>query len=368
MAEETKKAEEKRAGEVGRAAPEGAVPPVKPAEKRAAESPAPRFEAASSPHLHSSATVGSIMWTVFIALLPAAAVGVYYFGLPGLTVLTASVLGCILVEAAWQRITGQEISVGDGSAALTGLLLGMNVPPASPLWMVLVGCLVAIFIAKQIFGGLGYNPFNPALVARIFLLISFPVQMTTWTAPSPFFSWGTDAVTTATPLSEVKMELMTKGTALAAENFNLLDGLMGNIPGSAGATAVLALTLGGLFLLVRGIITWHIPESMIGSVALVSWLCNSINPAVFPGPGFQLFTGGLVIGAFFMATDYVTSPVSPKGMLIFGAGCGLLTIIIRYWGGYPDGVAFAILLMNMCVPLIDQYTQPRVFGEVKGRA
>ncbi len=341
-------------------------------EKAVVEKPSilapPEYEAASSPHLHSGATVSSIMWTVFAALLPAAVVGVYYFGLPGLTVLAGSVLGCMAVEAAYQKITGQEVTVSDGSAALTGLLLGMNVPPSSPLWMVLVGSLAAVYIAKQVFGGLGYNPFNPALVARVFLLISFPVQMTTWTKPVPFFASGVDAVTTATPLGEVKMELMTKGTALAAQNFNALDGLMGSIPGSAGETSALALALGGLFLMFRGIITWHIPVSFIASVAAVSWVCSMINPAVYPGPTFQVLTGGLIIGAFFMATDYVTSPVSPKGMLIFGTGCGLLTIIIRYWGGYPEGVSFAILLMNMCVPLIDMYTQPRVFGEVKRRA
>ncbi len=308
------------------------------------------------------------MWTVFFALLPAAAVGVYYFGIPGLTVLAGSVLGCMAFEAAWQKILGQEVSVSDGSAALTGLLLGMNIPPSSPVWMVLVGSLVAVVIAKQVFGGLGYNPFNPALVARVFLLISFPVQMTAWTAPEPFFASGADAVTTATPLGVVKMELMTKGTALSAMEFDPLAGLMGNIPGSAGETSALALALGGLFLIFRGIITWHVPVSFIGSVLAVSWICNAVNPTVYPGPVFQLLTGGLVIGAFFMATDYVTSPVSPKGMLLFGTGCGLLTIVIRYWGGYPEGVSFAILLMNMCVPLIDMYTQPRVFGEVRGNA
>lgn len=340
------------------------TPPPRPAPKKEPVLPAPQFEAASSPHLHSGASVGSIMWTVFFALLPAAAVGVYFFGIPGLTVLAGSILGCIAVEAVYQKMLGQDVTVSDGSAALTGILLGMNIPPSSPLWMVLTGSVVAVVVAKQVFGGLGYNPFNPALVARVFLLISFPVHMTTWTAPAPFFALGADAVTTATPLGEVKMELMTKGTALAAEHFNAVGALMGNIPGSAGETSALALALGGLFLMFRGIITWHIPLSFFGSVAAVSWICNAINPAVYPGPTFQLLTGGLVIGAFFMATDYVTSPVSPRGMLIFGTGCGLLTIIIRYWGGYPEGVSFAILLMNMCVPLIDMYTQPRVFGEV----
>lgn len=338
------------------------------AARKAAIIKPPEFEVASSPHQHSGASIHSIMWTVVAALLPAAAVGVYYFGWPALRVLIAATVGSMAVEAVYQRIMKQDVTVTDGSAALTGLLLGMNLPPSSPLWMVLVGCFVAVYIAKQIFGGLGYNPFNPALVARVFLLISFPVQMTRWSLPVPFFSSASDAVTAASPLGEVKMELMTKGTALAAQKMNLLDALMGNIPGSAGETSALALVLGGLFLIWRRIITWHIPVSFLVSVAAVAALCNAIDPSRFPGPGFQLLTGGLLIGAFFMATDYVTSPVSPKGMLIFGAGCGLLTIVIRYWGGYPEGVSFAILLMNMCVPLIDTYTQPRVFGEVKSRA
>ncbi|MFC1657594.1 RnfABCDGE type electron transport complex subunit D [Candidatus Moduliflexota bacterium] len=369
MVETGKTPQEGTAGaEGGQAAGSAAAPPPKPPPKKETGIPAPSFEAASSPHLHSGASVGSIMWTVFFALVPAAAVGVYFFGLPGLTVLAGSILGCLAVEAAYQKILGQDITVSDGSAALTGLLLGMNMPPSSPLWMIVTGSVVAVVIAKQVFGGLGYNPFNPALVARVFLLISFPVHMTTWTSPAPFFPLGVDALSSATPLGEVKMELMTKGTALTAENFDALGALIGNIPGSAGETSALALALGGLFLMYRGIITWHIPLSFIGSVAAVSWICNAINPAVYPGPTFQLLTGGLVIGAFFMATDYVTSPVSPRGMLVFGTGCGLLTIIIRYWGGYPEGVSFAILLMNMCVPLIDMYTQPRIFGEVKNHA
>jgi len=367
--ENGKRTEEGSAGSgQGETAAPGGTPPAKAPPKGPAGLPAPQFEAASSPHLHSGASVGSIMWTVFFALLPAAAVGVYFFGLPCLTVLAGSILGCIAVEAVYQKILGQEVTVSDGSAALTGLLLGMNIPPASPLWMVLAGSVVAVVVAKQVFGGLGYNPFNPALVARVFLLISFPVQMTTWMAPVPFFPFGADAVSSATPLGEVKMELMTKGTALAADSFNALDALMGNIPGSAGETSALALVLGGLFLMWKRIITWHIPVSFIATVTAVSWLCHSLNPTVYPGPTFQILTGGLIIGAFFMATDYVTSPVSPKGMLLFGAGCGFFTIVIRYWGGYPEGVSFAILLMNMCVPLIDMYTQPRVFGEVKSGA
>lgn len=328
----------------------------------------PEYQVASSPHQHSGASIHSIMWTVFAALLPAAAVGTYYFGWAGLRVLVLCTAAAMIVEALYQKATGHEITVSDGSAAVTGLLLGMNLPPASPAWMVVVGAFVAVFIGKQVFGGLGYNPFNPALVSRVFLLISFPVQMTTWSKPSPFFSSGTDAVTAASPLGEVKMELLTKGTALAAQKLSLVDALMGNIPGSAGETSALALLIGGLFLIRRKIITWHIPLSFLATVMAISALCNSLDPSRYPGPSFNLLTGGLIIGAFFMATDYVTSPVSPKGMLLFGFGCGFLTMAIRYWGGYPEGVSFAILLMNMCVPLIDTYMQPRVFGEVKSRA
>jgi electron transport complex protein RnfD len=344
-----------------------AVPPA-PAAARPAEPPAPLFEAASSPHLTAGDSVPAIMWTVVAALLPAAAVGVFYFGLPALAVLVTATAGCVACEALIQRLLGRPVTVSDGSAALTGLLLGMNLPPASPAWMVVAGCAVAIFLGKLVFGGLGFNPFNPALVARVFLLISFPVQMTTWSPPIGLFTAAPDAVTAATPLGEVKMELLTKGTALAAGGVSVLDGLVGRLPGSAGETSVLALTLGGAFLLWRGIITWHIPASFLGSVAALAALLNLADPARFPGAGFHLVTGGLVLGALFMATDYVTSPVTPRGMLIYGAGCGSLTWLIRSFGGYPEGVSFAILLMNMLTPLIDTYTRPRVFGEDRRRA
>jgi electron transport complex protein RnfD len=334
----------------------------------AAPAPLPLFEAAPSPHLIAGDSVPSIMWTVVAALLPAAAVGVFYFGVPALAVLLVSTAGCVAFEALFQRLLGRGITVSDGSAALTGLLLGMNLPPASPLWMVVVGCAVAIFLGKLVFGGLGFNPFNPALVARVFLLISFPVQMTTWSPPLGLFAAAPDAVTAATPLGEVKMELLAKGTATVAASVNLLDGLVGRLPGSAGETSVLALLLGGVFLLWRGIITWHIPVAFLGSVAALAAALSAVDPGRFPGAGFHIVTGGLVLGALFMATDYVTSPVTPRGMLVYGAGCGVLTWLIRSFGGYPEGVSFAILLMNMLTPLIDTYTRPRVFGEVKARA
>jgi len=307
------------------------------------------------------------MWTVFAALVPAAAVGVFYFGIPALAVLVASTAGCVAFEALSRRMAGRDPALSDGSAALTGLLLGMTLPPASPVWLVVVGCAVAIFFGKLVRGGLGFNPFNPALVARTFLLISFPVRMTTWSPPSGLFGSVADAVTAATPLGEVRVELLKKGTALAAGGVSLLDGLVGRIPGSVGGTSVIALAIGGAFLLWRGIITWHIPVSFLGSVAVLAAVLSAHDPAHFPGAGFHLVTGGLMLGALFMATENLTAPASPRGMLIYGAGCGLLTWLIRSFGAYPEGVAFAILLMNMLTPLIDVYTRPNLSGEVEAR-
>ena len=313
-------------------------------------------------------TVQSIRWSVFAALVPAAAVGVFYFGVPALAVLATAIAGCVAFEALFQRLMNREVTVSDGSAALTGLLLGMNLPPAAPAWMVVVGCGVAIFLVKQVFGGFGFNPSNPALVARVFLMISFPLQMTTWSPPTGLFASAPDAVTAATPLGEVKTELLAKGTALAAGSLDLVDAIMGRIPGSVGETSVIALLIGAAFLLWRGIITWHIPASFLGSVAALAAALSVVDPARFPGAGFHLVTGGLVLGALFMATDSATSPVSPRGMLIHGAGCGLLTWLIRSFGSYPEGVSFAILLMNMLTPLVNTYTRPRVPGEAKSPA
>ena len=293
------------------------------------------------------------MWTVAAALLPAAAVGVFYFGVQVLVLLIASVSGCVAFEALSQRMMGRDVTVLDGKAALTGLLLGMSLPPSFPPWLAVMGCAVAICLGKLVIGGLGFNPFNPALLARVFLLISFPAQMTTWSQPVGLFATAPDAVTTASPLGDVKLELLTKGTALAAGGVNLLDAIVGRVAGSAGETSVIALALGGAFLLWRGIITWQIPVSFLGSVAALAACLSAVGPARFPGPLFHLATGGLVLGAVFMATDFETSPVTPRGMLIFGAGCGLLTWVIRSFGGYPEGVSFAILLMNMVTPLIN---------------
>lgn len=317
---------------------------------------------APSPHFRSKMTIESAMYGVILALLPGIAIGVYYFGPNALRVLFLSVVGCLFFEGLALKIRGRDLSpLLDGSAICTGLLLAMNVPSILPSWMVLMGAAVAIGLGKQVYGGLGYNPFNPALVARIFLLISYPVAMTSWPEPKPF-SFYLDAVTKATPLGDMKTTVMMTGTIGESAKVGLIDPLIGNVGGSLGEISAIALLIGGIYLLVRKIITWHIPVSFLATVFLMTGVFWLINPERYASPSFHLVTGGLMLGAWFMATDYVTSPVSGKGMIIFGVGCGLITVFIRLFGGYPEGVAFAILLMNGATPIIDQYTRPRVFG------
>ncbi|WP_029914809.1 RnfABCDGE type electron transport complex subunit D [Pelobacter seleniigenes] len=321
----------------------------------------------SSPHIHSPQTSDKIMRLVIYALLPATAVSIYFFGLPALSVLLICTLGCVAFEALGCKFMKQPLSIADGSAALTGILLALNLPPSSPWWMALLGSAIAILIGKQIYGGLGYNPFNPALVARVVLLISFPVQMTTWTAPAPIGS-GIDAVTTATPLGEMKTAVMLTGHLpdLATSGFGHY--FLGNMGGCLGEVSALALLLGGLFLIFKKVISWHTPVSFLGTVIVLSGIFWLVDPSKYPNPLFHLVTGGLILGAFFMATDMVTSPVTQRGMLIFGFGCGLLTVLIRLFGGYPEGVSFAILLMNAATPLIDRYTRPKIYGQVAAKA
>jgi electron transport complex protein RnfD len=322
----------------------------------------------SSPHIDSGATTDKIMRDVIYSLIPACAVAIYLFGLSGLKILLLCTVGCMVFEAACNRIGGKPFSIRDGSAALTGILLALNLPPSAPWWLALLGAAIAIVIAKQVYGGLGYNPFNPALVARVVLLISFPVQMTRWTAPTPLFS-GIDAVTAATPLGEWKTAVMLTGKLPENLSDGTLNYLTGNMPGSIGEVSAIALLLGGLYLLGRKVISWHIPVSFIATTLIFSGIFWLVDPTRYPDPLFHLLTGGLILGAFFMATDMVTSPVTTKGMLIFGTGCGLLTVLIRLFGSYPEGVSFAILLMNAATPLIDRFVKPRVFGttrEVKG--
>jgi len=314
----------------------------------------------SSPHIHAGQDTAQIMRQVIYALLPAGLVAVYLFGLPALVTLLLCTAACVAFEAGCTRLLGQPATVQDGSAALTGILLALNLPPSAPWWLALVGSFVAIVIAKQVYGGLGYNPFNPALVARVVLLISFPVQMTSWTAPAPLGS-GLDAVTSATPLGAAKEAVMLHGRLPdGLQSFGAF--LLGNQAGCLGEVSALALLAGGLYLLARKIITWHIPASYLATVVVFGGLFWLVDPTRYPDPLFQLLTGGLVLGAFFMATDMVTTPVSNRGMLVFGVGCGLLTVLIRLFGGYPEGVSFAILLMNAATPLIDRYARPRKFG------
>ncbi len=322
-----------------------------------------------SPHIHDdTASVRRIMLDVIIALTPALLMSFYLFGIGALIVTATSVVSAVFWE--WlitKYLMKRPPRIWDLSAVVTGLLLAMNVPSNLPVWMILVGTFVAIGVAKMSFGGLGQNIFNPALVGRVFLLISFPVAMTSWPIPIKSRLQYLDAVTGATPLGIVK-EGVDAGKTISQlmpeipSHMQLFYGMMG---GSLGEMAALALIIGGIYLLWRKVITWHIPVSMIGTVfvfGLILWL---INPERYPDPLFQILTGGVMLGAIFMATDYVTSPMTPKGQIIFGIGIGLITVIIREWGAYPEGVSFAILIMNAFVPLINKYTRPRVFGVQK---
>lgn len=310
-----------------------------------------------SPHVQSKQTTKSIMWTVVIALLPALLVGVYYFGLPALVVTLSSVFLCVLFEWLIQKyVLKVTPTIKDGSAVITGVLLAFNLPASVPLWILAIGALVAIGVAKMSYGGLGKNPFNPALVGRVFLFISFPskVAMSDWPLPKALFSSSslTDAVTGPTPLLAFK-------NGQAADLFNMF---IGNIGGSLGEVSALALIIGGLILLFRKVITWHIPVSFLLSAAafaLVLWL---VDPSQYMNPAYHMLAGGMMLGAIFMATDMVTSPITYKGQLVFGCGCGVLTIIFRSFGPMPEGVSFAILIMNAVTPLINKGFKPKPFG------
>ncbi len=307
------------------------------------------------------------MLDVIIALVPAMLVSVYFFGWNSVRLILACVITCLAAEAGSRKWMGRNVGIDDLSAVITGILLAFNLPPSLPTWMACVGSAFAILIAKQLFGGIGYNPFNPALAGRVMLLISFPVFMTRWsqwTIPSPI---NMDAITTATPLGLVKTTVGSTG-ALPFD-FNgatILQLFVGQQNGCIGEVSAAALLLGGIYMLYRRCITWHIPVAYIGTVVAFSgvlWLTNqeqNLNPI------FHVLSGGLMLGAIFMATDMVTSPVTKRGMLVFGVGCGVLTMLIRKWGGYPEGVSFAIILMNAVTPLINRATRPRVFGAPKG--
>jgi len=332
-----------------------------------------------SPHVHDKDSVKKIMWTVVIAMIPMAVVSVLFFGWDALRVMAISVIACVLLEWLIQKyLMKTPTTIGDGSAVITGLLLAFNVPSALDWWIIVIGAIIAIGVSKMSFGGLGKNPFNPALVGRVFLLVSFPQQMTTWpkakvllteTIPQAVNNATqaiADATTGATP-----MEIITQGVSsgrdvseVIAQLPNYAQSLIGQHGGSIGEMSVIAILLGGIFMLFRKVITWHIPVSFLGTAFLFAAIMHWIDPTLYIPPMYHLIFGGMLIGAIFMATDMVTSPMTPWGQILFGIGCGALTMVIRLWGAYPEGVSFAILIMNAFVPLINKGFKPKRLGEV----
>ena len=318
-----------------------------------------------SPHVHGGDTVSKNMYGVLIALIPAFIVSIAVFGVGAFIVTLTSVAACIFFEWAITKyiLKRDKTTILDGSAALTGVLLAFNLPSNFPIWMIIIGALVAIGVGKMTFGGLGCNVFNPALIGRVFLLISFPVAMTAWPQTGQYDLY-TDAVTGATPLALMKSAMHGDATALQ-QLPDALSLFLGNNPGSLGEVSALALLIGLAYMLWKKIITWHIPVSIILTVFVFSGIMHLVNPETYAGPVVHILTGGLMLGAIFMATDYVTSPMSHKGMIIYGIGIGFLTVVIRLFGAYPEGMSFAILIMNAFTPLINTYFKPKKFGEAK---
>ena len=304
------------------------------------------------------------MYGVCVALIPTLLASLIFFGLGAAIVLATSVLSCVFFEWAISRflLHKEQLTITDGSAVLTGLLLGFNLPSNLPVWIIIIGALVAIGVGKMTFGGLGCNPFNPALVGRVFLLISFPVQMTTWPLPGQLTSY-LDAQTGATPLAVMKEAVKTGDTSVLEKLPNAFDMLLGQMGGSLGEVSALAILIGLVYMLMRKIITWHIPISILLTVLVLSGLLHLYNPA-YADPVNTLLSGGLLLGACFMATDYVTSPMTPRGQIIYGIGIGAITVIIRTFGAYPEGMSFAILIMNAFTPLINTYNKPKRYGRV----
>lgn len=307
------------------------------------------FVVSGTPHVRSKESIQSIMRDVIIALIPATAVGIYYFGIPALITIVVSIVSSVFFEWLYQKAMKKPVTVSDLSAVVTGLLLALNLPASAPIWVPIVGSAFAIIFAKQLFGGLGQNFINPALAGRAFLVASYPTEMTTWTAPVGFS--GADAVAVATPLATLKGGAMPDAS--------LMDVVFGNIGGCIGETCAIALIIGGIYLIVKHVISWKIPVIYIATVFI---LTAAIGRKGLRVPVYELFTGGLMLGAFFMATDYASSPVTPKGQVIFAIGCGLITTLIRIFGGYPEGVSYSILIMNLAVPLIERFTEPKIFG------
>ncbi len=343
------------------------------------------LEPVAAPHAATSNSAGRIMLTVMAALLPSTLYGFWLYGWPAIFLWLVTIGAALLGEAFTLRLRDRPAApvLGDGSAALTGWLLAVSLPPWAPWWIGVFGGLFATSLGKQAFGGLDQNLFNPAMIARVALLISFPVQMTAWVAPAPLFAAGSpgfhdglqilihgishnfDALTSATSLGFAKTE-MSRGVDLlqSAPHAPALS-WVGSRPGSLGETASWLVVAGGILLIALRIITWHIPVAMLAGIAVPAFILHGVDPARFLAADIHLLSGGAMLGAFFIATDYVTSPNSPLGKLVFGAGCGLLTYVIRTWAGYPEGVAFAVLLMNALTPIIDTYFQPRIYGRTR---
>lgn len=337
---------------------------------------------AHSPHAHAPISVNRVMALVMLALTPATFFGFWLYGWPAINVWVMSLLAALLGEALVLRLQQRAVRpvLMDGSGLLTAWLLALSLPPWAPWWIAVLGSLFAVIISKQLYGGLGQNPFNPAMAARVMLLISFPMEMTTWVAPAPLGSihapgWleglavtfagsQVDGMASASLLGHVKTEF-TRGIGLEqalSGYYAPLDALLGSRAGSLGETAALFLLAGGLFLIFKRIITWHAPVAMLIGVVVPALIFSAVSPDHYAGPLYHLLSGGLMLGAFFIITDPVTSPNTATGQFIFGLGCGLLTWIIRTWGGYPEGVAFAVMLMNAATPIIDHYVKPRIYG------
>jgi electron transport complex protein RnfD len=336
----------------------------------------------AGPFAHAQSSIGRTMRLVMLALVPGTAVGLWQFGWPAINLFVVTILSVVVAEAIALRLAGRPVrpALLDGSAVVTGWLLTMTLPPWAPWWIGVVGGVIAIVIAKQVFGGLGQNLFNPAMVARVALLISFPVQMTTFVAPTPFFSaeapdflgglaitFGNqpyDAMTSATVLGHVRTDLgtgLTLGDILPS-TYQLNQAAIGTVAGSLGETSAFLILLGGLLLITRGVISWHIPFAMLATITVCATGMHIADPTQYLNPGYHLLSGATMLAAFFIATDPVTAPVSGRGRLLYGLGCGLLVYVIRTWSNYPEGAAFAVLLMNACTPLIDHYVRPRIYG------
>ena len=319
----------------------------------------------ASPHVHSERTSAKLMYDVVIALVPAFLVSLYVFGINALIATGAAVVSCMLFEYLIQRhLLKTNVTITDGSALITGILLAFNLPAGIPVWMIVIGSFIAIGVAKLSFGGLGFNVFNPALVGRVFLLVSFPVEMTLWPTAVENNTSIVDAVTGATTLGLIKDGLkfgqtMTEINAQIPSNMDMFLGITG---GSIGEMSAIALIIGGLYLIIRKVISWHIPFTVLASIVVMTGIFWWIDSEHYANPMIHLLSGGAILGAFYMATDLVTSPVTKKGMIIFALGIGVITVVIRLFGSYPEGVSFAILIMNAFVPLINTYFKPRRFG------